>query len=166
MSNDEKAKVLGSVLEIDEYDLEKEWTKQPKLFFRWAGEAAAARLAVDEAKAALEIVRAEIDSEVRSDPEGHGIDGKVTEKMVEAVVVQSAVCILAVRKSQKAKHRYDIVSALVSALEQRKSALEYLVRLRLSDYFSEPRAPKEHREELEEMQKDRAFRPRRREKDG
>ncbi len=161
MSDDKKAKVLGSVLEIDEYNLEKEWTKQPKLFFRWACEAANARQEVDEAKAALEITRAEVDSEVRADPEGYGIDGKVTEKMVEVVVIQSAVCIAAVRKSQKAKHQYDVVSALVSALEQRKSALEYLVRLRLSDYYSEPRAPKEHREELEEMQKDRAFRPRR-----
>lgn len=154
------------VLEIDEHNLEREWTRQPKLFFRWAREAADARLTVDEAKAALEIVRAEVDSEVRSDPEGHGIDGKVTEKMVEAVVVQATVCIAAVRKLAKAKHRYDVLCALVSALEQRKSALEYLVRLRLSDYYSEPRVPKESREGMEEMQKDRAFRVRRGKEDG
>jgi len=161
MSDAESAKPTESILEIDEYNLEREWTKQPKLFFRWAREAANARHVMDEIKAALEIVRAEVDSEVRSDPEGHGIDGKVTEKMVEAAVVQSSIYITAVRKLQKVKHRYDIVSALVLALEQRKSALEYLVRLRLSDYYSEPRVPKEHREEVEEIQKDRAFGQRR-----
>jgi len=152
----------GSILEIDEYNLEREWAKQPKLYFRWAREAARSRSLMDEAKAQLEIARAEVDSGVRADPEGNGIEGKVTEKMVEAVVVQSVVYIKAVRHLGKAKYRYEIVSALVSALEQRKSALEYLVKLRLSEYYSEPRAPRESREAVEEMQKDRAFQPRRR----
>jgi len=155
-----------SILEIDEHNLEREWTRQPTLYFRWAQQAADARLAMDEAKATVEIARAEVDSEVRADPERFGINGKLTEKAVEATISQSTACIGAVRRFGKAKHRYDIMSALVSALEQRKSALENLVRLHLANYYSEPRTPKEHREELEEMQKDRAFRPRpRRRKD-
>ena len=164
--NSENQEPTGSILEIDVYNLEREWAKQPGLMFRWAKEAADCKLAVDESKAALEITRAEVDSEVRADPEGNGIEGKITEKMVEAVVVQSVVCIGAVRKLAKAKHRYDIMSALVSALEQRRSALENLVRLHLSNYYSEPRAPKESWEAFEEMKKDRVFRPRRRKEDG
>lgn len=157
--------VQPSVLEIDEFNLEREWTRQPKLYFLWARETAEARLAMDEAKADAELARAEADSAVRDDPVGHGINGKVTEKMVEAAVLQSAGHVGAVRKLARAKHRYEIMSALVSALEQRKSALENLVRLYLANYYAEPRA-REHEEELEEIQKDRAFRPARRKEDG
>jgi len=162
----EDAKSVESVLEIDEHNLDREWTRQPKLYFRWAEQAADARLAMDEAKAAVEVARAVVDSEIRADPERYGIEGKVTEKAVEASVSRSAACVGAVRKFGRAKHRYEIMTALVSALEQRKSALENLVRLHLANYYSEPLAPKEHREELEEMQKDRAFHPRRKREDG
>ena len=166
MGDSEKVVPTGSILEIDEHNLEGEWTKQPKLFWRWAGEAANARHEVDKMKAALEIARTEIDLEVRSGPEKFGIEGKLTENVVKAIVVQSSVYISAERKVLKAKHRHDIVSALVSALEQRKSALENLVRLYLSSYYAEPKTPKDSQEGLEEMQKDRAFKPRRRREDG
>jgi len=157
--------VGGSILEIDEYNLEQEWSRQPKLFFEWAKKAADSRLKMDEAKTAVEITRAEVDSEVRANPARFGIEGRITEKVVEAAVCQSSRYAGAVRKLGVAKHRYDVLSALVSALEQRKSALENLVRLYLSNYYSEPKAPKDCKEELEEMQKDRAFRPRRRRED-
>jgi len=161
----ENAKPTESVLEIDEYNLEREWSRQPKLYFQWAKEAADVRLEMDEAKAAVEMARAEVSSLVRAAPETFGVDGKLTEKAIDVIVSQHVVCIGAVRKFGRARHRYEIMSALVSALEQRKSALENLVRLHLANYYSDPRTPKAEQGKLEEMQKDHAFRPRRRKED-
>jgi len=151
-----------SVVEIDENNLDREWTRQPSLYFRWARRAADARFKMDEAKAAVDVTRAEVDSEVRAEPEKFGIDGKVTEKMVEAAVMQHVRTVRVVKQLAQAKYEYEVLSALVGALDQRKSALENLVRLHLSSYYAEPRAPEGKREEVEEMQKDAAFRPRRR----
>ena len=159
----ENAKSTVSVLEIDEHNLEREWTRKPTVYFQWAKEAANARLEMDEAKAAVEMARAEVSSLVRAAPETFGVDGKLTEKAIDVIVSQHVVCIGAVRKFGRARHRYEIMSAL--ALEQRKSALENLVRLHLANYYSEPRTPKDEQGKLEEMQKDHAFRPRRRKED-
>lgn len=161
----ERSRFMESILEIDEFNLEKEWTRQPKLFFEWAKTAADARLAMDEAKAAVEVAKAEADSEVRANPQRYGIDGKMTERMVEAAVVQMDTYVEALKKYGEARNRYEVLSALVSALEQRKTALENLVKLHLASYYSEPRAPKDCEDGLEEMKKNRVFRPRRREED-
>lgn len=152
-----------SVLEIDVNNLEVEWAKQPDLYFHWAEQAAMARLDVDEDKAAVDVTRAEVDTIVRAEPEKFGIE-KMTEKTVEAAIMTSALYVRAVARLNKARFRYQVLSALVSALEQRKSALENEVRLRLANYYSEPRVPEGHKEEFGEMQKDRAFHPRRRKK--
>jgi len=154
-----------SVVEIDENNLDREWIRQPSLYFRWARRAADARFRLDEAKAAVDVTRAEVDSEVRADPERFNIDGKLTEKMVEAEVVQHIRTVRVVKQLASAKYEYEVLSALVGALDQRRAALENLVRLRLSSYYAEPRAPEGKREEVEEMQKDAAFRPRRRRED-
>ena len=150
-----------SIMEPDKNNLDEEWVKQPKLFTDWAIEAAAARLDYDEAKADVDVVRADISLDVRTNPEKYDIE-KITEKAIDAAIVLDAAYVKAMHKLRKAKHRFEVASALVSGLEQRKSSLENLVKLRLANYFAEPQAPKECREEMEEMKKDRAFHPRRR----
>jgi len=143
----------GSCLDIDEFNLDQAWVKQPRLYFTWAKKAADARRDMDQLKADLEVTRAEIDSDVRRDPNSFGIETKITEKVVEAVVAQDVRCVGVLKRMREAKHRFDVVSAVVASLDQRKSALEQLVRLRLADYYSEPRAPKDKREEMEEVVK-------------
>lgn len=129
-------------LQIDEFNLDQEWINQPRLYYKWAAKSADARQRSDEAKAELEVVKAELSLAIRSNPEKYGF-AKVTEVVVAAAVLQQEECENALQNFHNARHDYDIAQVAVSALDQRCKALEKLVTLKMADYFSEPKAPRE-----------------------
>lgn len=129
-----------SLVEIDEYNLDKEFYEQPKLMRRYAFKVADLRLIVAERKAAVDLVKAELELAIRAEPENYGVK-KVTEKLVEAVIITQDEYKTALKKYNRAKHKLDQYQAIVSALEHRKSALEGAVKLHGQGYFAEPREP-------------------------
>lgn len=148
-----ETKMDDDFLKIDKLALDDEWVRQPSLYFSWAERAAKARRDWDEAKSSLEVVTAELDDKVRSNP-GLYCDGKLTEKVVEKSIVREKEYLEAVASVNKAKHRYEIASAVVSALEHKKAALGKLVDLFLASYYAEPKSRRrDSNEEMEEMSK-------------
>lgn len=144
------------ILEINPYKLDEEWLEQAKLFFSFAADLADVKMVHDKAKANLELVEAELDREIRSDPAKYNID-KVTETSIKNAVITRS-------RYQKAQEelitaRYDVAihQAAVDAMDQRKKALENMVQLDGRNYYAEPTAPKGAREKVDAMKTDRAF---------
>jgi hypothetical protein len=129
-------------LDIDENMLDREWVKQPKLFFNWARKLAGARLRLDEAKADLDLVRADLDRDIRANPKKYNLV-KVTEDAVKNCIVTLDEYLEALRMVNKNKHQVDIYDAAVKALDHKKRALEKLVDLHGQNYFSSPRTSDE-----------------------
>ena len=151
-----------SVLHIDEDRLDREWARQADLFHDAALKLADARLALEEAEAEFALVEAEQDREVRLHPQTFGLE-KVTDKAVANAVVRSTPYGAAQKQVIERKHAADVLKALVDALSHKKAALEYLTRLRLSDFYADPRnlGPREEREAAAELRREAAFVPRR-----
>jgi len=124
-------------LEVNVNELDKEWVRQPGLFFRYASMLADARQELEAAKGDFELAKAEADQEVRTNPQSYGIS-KVTEGAISAVVPTLEACRKARDRVSKAKHQVDVLEAMVGALEHKKKALERLVELFLAGYFSVP----------------------------
>lgn len=129
---------MSEFFEIDLDNLEKEWGKQPRLYHEHALHAADCRRKHAEAKAELELTEAELDREIRQNPMKFGID-KLTEKTVESCTVSSQRYQKALLNAIKAKHDLDVAEVAVETLNHKKYGLQDEVRLRLSDYFSEPK---------------------------
>lgn len=144
------------ILEIDPLQLDKEWLKQPMLFFDFAAELVEAKNVLDQAKAELELIDADIDREIRRDPEKYGVI-KITENIVAAIIPSRPKHKEAYTKFIEAKYEVGIIQAAVDALDQRKKALENLVTLHGQNYFAEPRTPKGMGEEVGEMKRSAAF---------
>ena len=125
--------------EIDPNELDREWVRQPGLYHKYAVDLADARRDFEQAKTALDIAAADVDSVIRSKPEKFGLE-KVTESGVKAAVLSSREYKSATDAVHAARHRVDVLQAAVTTLDHRKKALENLVDLRLANYFSEPRA--------------------------
>ncbi len=53
----------------------------------------------------------------------------------------------------EARHRVDVVSAVVEACDHKRRALENLVRLQLSSYYASPKAPEDAKDRMEEVEK-------------
>lgn len=145
--------VTENLLDIDHYVLDEEWMNQPKLYFRYSAELTKAREEWDllrnqleVAKSELDDVMAELDLQIRNDPDGFGLTGKVTEASIKnTILLQEAYktakkeCEGIQTKIIQAKSSIGVLEGFVEALSQRKTALENLVRLHGQNYFSTPR---------------------------
>ena len=139
-------------LEIDQFNLDNEWIEQPVKYAKFASHLADARLAYDESKRQLELVKAELDRDVRSNPASFGLE-KITEPQVTSCIVRQEEYQDAVKAMNKARHEMDLVDAYVTSLDHRKTALVKLVDLFLASYFSRPRASGGAKESAEDWEK-------------
>lgn len=139
-------------IEIDEQSLDVEWLQQAKLFMRYAKYAAETRYAMDLAKEALDVVKATLDQEIRSHPDAYEI-AKITEAVVQNAIITHPEHQAEMKKFVAAKYEAELAQAAVRAFDQRKVALENLVRLHGMSYFSGPAVPRNLTEEREARQK-------------
>jgi hypothetical protein len=125
--------------EIDRFRLDDEWVRQAGLYSSYAGAAADARRAYDEAKNRVIVTRAEVEMDVRENPEDHGLT-KITETAVKTAVEMATAVQLAEQSVIKARHAIEVIQGACAALDHKKYALRDLVSLHLADYYSEPKA--------------------------
>jgi hypothetical protein len=125
-------------LNINLEELHNEWLKQSVLYMQYAEEAAKASRAKDTAKNKLEVIKAQLDLEIRGDPAKFEL-AKVTETAVANVILIQGIYQEALREYQQTKYNSDILTAAVRAFDQRKTALENEVRLWIGAYYSEPK---------------------------
>ncbi len=127
---------------IDLDKLDEEWLMQPQLFHKYNEIAADAILDKDDSKNDLEVTKAQVEKNIRAAPKEYGIE-KVTEKVIAAEVTLSDEVQEATKALNKAIHRVNIINGgAVRSFEHKKKALENLVTLFVSNYFSGPSEPK------------------------
>lgn len=143
--------------EIDRHRLHMEWERQPKLFHEAAEKLAEADSEVDRLKGVLELTEARIELEIRKEPTAFGIKGRVTDKAIEKLIVLDDDYQEALENYHKARRLARHLKAEVDYLGHRKTAIEYLSKLRLADYFADPRISGDERAVDVESARERAF---------
>ena len=123
-------------MQIDQGRLDEEWLNQPGLFMRYAKLAAQAKARLDRAKENVKIIRSECIKDAKERLE------KPTAQLIEADYRTRTKYIRAKEEAIDAEYSYNILDSAVFALQQRKMALENLVRLLGQEYFAAPSEPK------------------------
>lgn len=141
-------------IEIDQSALDVEWLEQPRLMFKYAKMCAEAKRNLDLTKERLDVIRAEVDRKVRSDPKEYGIT-KITESGVANTILTVPEYQAASRDLIEAKYEFEMARAAVSSVEQRKDSLENLVRLHGQQYFAGPSIPRDLSKEWQQRQAQR-----------
>ena len=139
-------------IKIDETALDIEWLEQPALFMKYARHLAEARRTLDEEKQELDIVKADLDKQIREKPEKFGIL-KITEGAIQSAITTEGTYNIAYKKYLAAKYESDMASNAVQAFNQRKEALENLVKLHGQSYFAGPKVPRDIAWEKKEKEK-------------
>jgi hypothetical protein len=140
-------------LKIDETSLDVEWLDQPVLFMKYARHSAEKEKEKDEAKEELELTKAELDKEIRSFPDRFGIE-KITDKVVENTILLQKDYKEASETFLQAKFEWMVAKGAVDAFNQRKEALENLVKLNGQSYFAGPQIPRDLHEQRGLRQKE------------
>jgi hypothetical protein len=140
--------MLEDLLRINKYALDDELLTQPQLYQRYSDELAICEGERDAIKFELEQIEAELSGKYRKE------NTKVTEKALKDLVILDAEYTDYFKKYIIAKTKAKKLSGFVTALEQRKSSLEYLIKLFLAGYFGEVRVPKTDRDGMEQVNRD------------
>ena len=138
-------------LKIDVDALDIEWAEQPGLMLKYTKIAAEARMELDESKERLGVVRAEIDLHIREDPEKFRIV-KITEAAIQSAIILDKAFQNENSKCLKAAYELEMAQGAVRAMDQRKQALENLVRLHGLQYFAGPKIPRDLSREYQKKQ--------------
>lgn len=142
----------ASIVLIDQNNLDKECIQLPSQYLQYAHLSAEAKRDVDEAKATLSVVEAEMAKGIRDHPEAYGIE-KVTVEAVKTAVILSKRYRSAEENVRVVEHTYAMAQAVVWALEHKKRSLTLLVELHGLGYFSNVKVSKAGQEAVEEMTK-------------
>lgn len=134
-------------LQIDPTALDVEWLEQSRLFMKYAEAAAQAKKEVDRLKERLDVVKAKADHAIREEPQKYGVE-KVTELAVTAAVAQEKNVRQSLANLIDARYKLEILNSAVRAFEQRKTALENMVRLHGASYFAGPTVPRDIEAEI------------------
>lgn len=138
-------------LEIDEFNLIKEWQNQPKLYMQYAEEAVQLQQEVDNQKDAIEVLTSQIDLEIREGTYSRLPEKvKITEGFISSLVSTDPRVIALKEQYNQAKYEAVLAKKSENAFDQRKSALENLVKLTGREYYAEPVDKSENVNELKE----------------
>jgi len=141
-------------MRIDEKCLDVELLNQPEKVYKYSKLLAEAKQELELAKENLSLVKAEIDLDIRDNPDKYKLQ-KVTETAITNIILLEEEYKEAQARLNKAMYEVNVLQGAVYAINDRKSSLENLVKLHGQDYFAGPSIPhnlselrKEKQEEL------------------
>jgi hypothetical protein len=136
-------------LAIDKNQLEIEWEKQAAIYFYWAEKEAEALEAKDRANQRLNIVQAEMDAKIRSNPSAYGLPEKTTETAIKNILANSKEYLEAENNVIEKNKTARVLAAAVKAFDHKKTGLSKLSELWLGGYWSTAGgAPREMKENI------------------
>ena len=133
-------------IKIDETALDIECLNQPSLMLKYGRFIAEKERQVSMDKMNLDIVRAEIDKDVRTNPEEYGIT-KITETVVANEIIANEGAQKAERAVMDSVYQLKTARIAIDAIQQKKDMLEALIRLHGQQYFAGPKIPRDLHEE-------------------
>ena len=135
---------------IDETILDVEWLEQPSLMLKYGRLVVEARKGYDLAKENLDVVKAELDKEIRSNPEKFKL-AKATESAILSAILTHPRYKEASERLIEAKYNLSMYQTAANAIDAKKAALENLVKLHGQQYFAGPKVPHDLSVERQKM---------------
>jgi hypothetical protein len=137
---------------IDEDALDIEWLEQSSLMMKYIQHNIQMQKILDKTEQDLNVLKAEMDLDIRSHPEKYGIE-KVTEGSISATILISKKYKEAYSNFLDIKYEANMAKGAITAFEHKKVSLENLVRLNGQGYFAGPAMPRDISREREEHEK-------------
>lgn len=129
---------IAEDLEIDKHSLDICCMNQPMLYQKYSDELAELSFQRDQLKEKLEVLKAEVDGEIRAEPEAYGLPSKPTETAIKSTLTCDKRVIEKTEEYLEKVKEVNILMGVKIALEHKKTSLELLVKLYTSGYWADP----------------------------
>lgn len=129
-------------MRIDEAALDVECLDQADLMLKYTTLQAELQRDEEMVREELDLERAELDKDIRSDPDKYDID-KITEAVVMNNIIKDPDYQQLNQKYINAKFENNVAKGAVRAVAARKDMLERLILLHGQQYFAGPKMPRD-----------------------
>ena len=140
-------------IKVDKFNLDEECVNQSERFCYWAEEYSESVSERDELKNKTEILRAQLDKKIRTNPESYGLE-KVTESAISNLIFLDKGYQKLLEEYRESVKSVNILLVAKEAFNHRKSMIEILAKLLLAGYYSVPDT--KDREELSSERRETA----------
>lgn len=130
MSND-----IKKDKEIDLFNLDQNAAEQAGLIEEWGGRWVLAKKHKREAKRQLDLIRAQVDENIRKNPDMYGIE-KITEAVISSKIILSEEYQIAMNQVLEAEYEEDIYSIAFQTIVDRGKMIEVEQRFHAAAYFA------------------------------
>lgn len=130
-------------LRIDESALDVECLNQPMLMMKYSKELASAEREVSRLKEKRDVIKAELDRDIRSNPLSFQVKVKLTEDVVKNTILLCEEYQQIATELIDAQYEARMAEGAVKAVQQRKDELQDLVKLHGQRYFAGPNIPRD-----------------------
>jgi hypothetical protein len=134
---------------LDKNRLDDHWLEHTEQRSRSSRAKEQAELEYARAKSMVDLVKAELELEIRENPSKFGVK-TLREQTVKALIIVQPRYQKAVRRMNRKKYNLGIHESDVVSYDHRKKALENLVVLWKGDYFARPRMSEDAEPEVKE----------------
>ena len=136
-------------IEIDNSALDVEWLRQASLTFKFCKIEANIKREIDIKEVVLGLIRADLDKQIRMNPEEFEITTKLTETVINNTILEDDEYKRCFRVLLEQKYELAVAKAAVKSIDSKKTALESLVKLHGQQYFAGPSVPRDLSKEWE-----------------
>jgi len=137
---------------IDKLNLDMECIRQAELYKEYSDNLASAVFNKDKCKEELAVLKAEVDSEIRADPSEYGFESvRPTETAIINAVIQDSRVVKKTEEYLESCYQVNVLEGSKWAMEQKKTALELIVKLYVSGYWADPHVSKTDGEQFEKQ---------------
>ncbi|MCK9543785.1 MAG: recombination mediator protein UvsY [Novosphingobium sp.] len=128
-------------LAIDPSRLDEEWLAHPVVYMKYCNALTDITQERDKQKEKLEVVKAELDRDIRSDPGKFSL-AKITEGAISSALILQPKYKNAQEELNNLTYQVNMIGNAVKAFEHRKKALEAMVDLYINQYWAGPKEPR------------------------
>ena len=147
MGNEYKSEYDRDVF-INQDELDKEIVNHGELFMKWAERLAEAIEERDIKKGEIDIKKAKLDKEIRSNPKDFDLE-KITESAISNVIILDEGVQELNKEYYACTKNINVLTAAKEEMHSRRKRIEKLVDLWLGKYWSEPKVKVEKKNELD-----------------
>ena len=136
-------------VKINKFELDIEWEKQPALFEKYARASAEATAERDRVWQNRKVIKAELMTEILNHYNSIGLK-KPTDVAIDAEIRGDSRHKEVSEELIAANEKVGLTDAAKWAMQQKKDALENMVKLFLAGYWSDAKIPQEAKEQADE----------------
>jgi len=124
-------------VKVDKFGLDVEWENLPKLYTKWSEKLVDQENLKDRLKSRLELKYAELDIDIRTNPNNYGLGDSFPERVIKSTIFKNKDYNEIQEELLQTQRNIRVLKVAVKGIKDKGRAVDRLTKLYLKNYYVE-----------------------------